>query len=220
MQCTRCGRDLSEQARFCPDCGLKIERTGDVGANEAPASSGLPGLPPLPASKESVEAEFVPASFDNVTPPIKPVTTPAPMPIPTLNPQAAAPAPSAPVSSVSQTYVAPTVLLPQYTYKEESEYYTFDATEKPDFEAIRGISIVLIVMSVLTIFGVLFPLPICIVALVMACTGKSDPDPLSAKRKFNTCRILTIVSVISVALLYIGLFVLRYLMNYTDLFVV
>lgn len=89
---------------------------------------------------------------------------------------------------------------------EESDYYHFDAMEKPDFEAIRGISIVLIVLSVLLIFPMLFPMPLAIVALVKACTGMGESNPSRARNEFNTCRVMIIICVIAFIIIFAGLY--------------
>ena len=83
---------------------------------------------------------------------------------------------------------------------EEGDFYHFDATEKPDFEAIRGISIVLIIISALSVIGILFPMPIAIASLVMSCGGIGERDPRKALDKFNTCRVLVIVAVVTLLL--------------------
>lgn len=227
MQCARCHRELSDVAKFCPDCGLKIEKTGDVGAENAPAYSGLPGLPPLPSSpssKKEVESEFVPVSFDNVTMPVNNMPDIRPQPAPAVfAPATQAYAPASPAyaqgqpvaAPVFQPNIAPVVLFPRNTYWEESDYYHIDATEVPDFEAIRGISIFLMVVSLLPVFGVLFPLPLCIVSLILSCLGAGEVDPVRAKKRFNVCRVLAIISIIAVVVLLILIYVLRYLANYT-----
>ncbi len=212
MQCPRCHRELSDIAHFCPDCGLKIERNEEAGANEAPASSVLPPLPAVPSSKEEVGSEFVPVSFDNVAPPVLPSYTPA-----TPSPSKQRPL-FAPIQQgypmTSGANIAPVLLNPNYAI-DESDYYHIDATECYDFEAFRGISIFLMVISALTVFGIIFPLPLCIVTLVFACLGTGEADPVRAKKRFRTCRALTIISVFSVIAMFVGIYVIRYLANYT-----
>ena len=83
---------------------------------------------------------------------------------------------------------------------EEGDFYHFDASEKPDFEAIRGISIVLIIISAISMIGILFPMPIAIASLVMSCAGIGERDPRKARDKFSTCRVLVIVAVVTLLL--------------------
>jgi len=226
MQCIRCRRELVDEARFCPDCGLKIDTREVAGADTAPVPSGLPGLPVIPtdpSQKGSDEKEFIPASFDQVssrpenTAPVMPAAVPDPTPVQSPNP-VFAPLPqgyAAPAASAGYGAV-PMLLTPDYPI-EESDYYHLDATEVYDFEAFRGISIVLIVVSILTMVGILFPLPICIVTLVFSCMGIGERDPRRAKSRFKVCKILTVISIVTVILLIIGIYVLRYLNNYTNI---
>ena len=79
---------------------------------------------------------------------------------------------------------------------DESTYYHIDATEEYDFEALRGISIVLVVISALSLVGILMPLPLAIVALVKACGGIGERNPYEKKNKFDSGRTLVIVSVL------------------------
>lgn len=225
MKCIRCRRELSEQARFCPDCGLKIEIIEDAGAEVAPASSDLPYIPPLPVSpslEKNSEEAFVPASFDQITvnpantSPMASAAVPSPVPGPMQLP-GTAPLPAAQgfaASAIPSGYGASPVLVTQNYPIDESDYYRFDATEKYDFEAFRGVSIVLMAFSALTVFGIIFPLPICIVTLVFSCMGVNEKDPRQAKSRFKICKILTIISIFAVIALLIGIYVLRYLMNY------
>lgn len=90
---------------------------------------------------------------------------------------------------------------------EESEYYHIDAMEKPDFDAMRGISIVLIVLSVLFFVTILFPLPLAIIALVKSCSGAVETNPYVAKKTFNTCRVLIIISIVVMACVLVGFYI-------------
>ena len=153
------------------------------------------------------------------TSPAEPATVPGPVSEPLMRPDPVFvpvpqgyTAPAVPAGYAS----APVLLTPDYPI-EESDYYHLDATEVYDFEAFRGISIVLMVFSALTMFGILFPLPICIVTLVFSCLGNGDHDPRRAKSRFKVCKILTVISIVTVILLIIGIYVLRYLNNYTNI---
>ena len=75
----------------------------------------------------------------------------------------------------------------------------------------RGISIVLIVLSALSFIGILFPMPLAIVSLVKACSGAEERNPVIAKRSHNICRILVIISIIAIILILIGLAIWSYL---------
>ena len=228
MKCIRCRRELTDEARFCPDCGLKVDTKETAGVDTAPATSGLPGLPPLPETpsfEKQNEGAFVPASFDQVTvnpantSPAEPATVPGPVSEPLMRPDPVfVPVPQGYTApAVPAGYASAPVLLTSDYPIEESDYYHLDATEIYDFEAFRGISIVLMVFSALTMFGILFPLPICIVTLVFSCLGNGDHDPRRAKSRFKVCKILTVISIVTVILLIIGIYVLRYLNNYTNI---
>ena len=216
MQCIRCRRELSEEARFCPDCGLKID-TKDAGAAvAAPASSGLPGLPLVSmesSSTEKAEGEFVPSSYDQITSPVPASYNQNTSPMSSSYNQIT---PSVPAAYFQGGYAAPVYQMPSYPV-DESDYYHIDATEKYNFEAFRGISIVVMVLSVLTMFGILFPLPICIVTLILSCMSADERDPARAKSRFKTCRVLSIISIIAIIILVVAIYVLRYLVNYTEL---
>jgi hypothetical protein len=110
--------------------------------------------------------------------------------------------------------IAPVLFQPSYPI-DESDYYHIDATETYDFEAIRGISIFLMVISVLTVFGILFPLPLCVVTLVLAILGTGEVDPVRAKKRFRTCRVLAIICIISAIGLLLAVYAFQYLRNYT-----
>ncbi len=142
MRCGNCQKELSENALFCPDCGMKIDRSG---------------------------------FSENLPDPMASVHSP-----------------------ILNTY-------------DESDYYHIDATETPDFEAMRGISIVLIVASAFSFLGILFPMPLAIVSLVKACTGVDEKNPYAARRAHDLCRTLVIISIIGVILIWTGLFAFFYL---------
>ena len=174
MRCSNCQKELSENAYFCPDCGTKVSREETSEQMPDPTVSVSPSISP------AVETPFVPASFD-------------------ARPKSAASLFSAP-KPVPEYYPP----LPPLQVYDESDYYHIDATETPDFEAIRGISIILIVLSVFTFVGVLFPMPLAIVSLVKACNGVGERNPTIAKQSHDLCRILIIISAIAVVTLYIA----------------
>ena len=78
---------------------------------------------------------------------------------------------------------------------DESTYYHIDANEEYDFEAMRGICIALVVISTLSLVGILMPLPLAIAALVKACGGIGERNPYEKKNKFNSCRTWVIISI-------------------------
>lgn len=182
MRCSNCQKELSENALFCPDCGMKAERS------EASEQMPDPTVSLSPSADSSSVAGFVPASFDAGRDPASLFAPPEPVPaFPSYPP------------------------LPPLNFYEESDYYHIDATEVPDFEAMRGISIVLIVLSALSFIGILFPMPLAIISLVKACSGAEERNPVIAKRSHNICRILVIISIIAIILILIGLAVWSYL---------
>lgn len=113
------------------------------------------------------------------------------------------PAPSLASPIPGYTPTPSTFFKPAPRVTEESDFYHIDAMEKPDFEAMRGISILLIIVSICTMVGILFPMPLAIVSLVSACGGIGERDPLAAKRKFDTCRTLVIVTVVSLLVIFL-----------------
>ena len=182
MRCSNCQKELSENAYFCPDCGTKVER------QDEPEQMPDPTVSVSPSVASSSETPFVPASFDGKRDPSGIFGAPEPVP-----------------------QFPPYPPLPPLQVYDESDYYHIDATEKPDFEAMRGISIVLIVLSALSFIGIIFPLPLAIISLVNSCTGAEERDPMTAKHKHDICRTLVILSIIAVTLIWIGIFVYAYL---------
>lgn len=220
MQCIRCRRELPDIAVFCPDCGLKIDNSKAVEAGADTVPSGLPGLPvlsPEPSIKNQEKSEFVPASFDQVTPSVKSAQEPYSYPEENRLRTAPGMQPAFSAAYPQRGYASAVFQAPVYPI-DESDYYHIDATESYNFEAFRGISIVTSVISALTMVGILFPLPLCVVTLVFSCLGVAEKDPARAKSRFNVCRILTIISIIAVILLIILIYVLRYLHNYAKFF--
>ena len=182
MRCSNCQKELSENALFCPDCGMKAERS------ESSEQMPDPTVSLSPSADSSSGAGFVPASFDEGRDPASLFTAPEPVPaFPSYPP------------------------LPPLNFYDESDYYHIDATETPDFEAMRGISIVLIVLSALSFIGILFPMPLAIISLVKACSGAEERNPVIAKRTHGICRILVIISIIAIILILIGLAIWSYL---------
>lgn len=174
MRCVTCNAELSTEAKFCPNCGQTIA--------ERNMSSFVPA-----------SASFAPQMNTSYAPQVV-----APYPSQVAAPYV--PPVSAPISGAPVYTSAPaTGWYGQPVYGQpsvdESDYYHFDATEKLDFEAMRGISIVLIVISVICVFTILFPLPLAIVSLVKACNGIRMTDPRKAKQQFSTCRTLVIISI-------------------------
>ncbi len=189
MQCENCHREISDIAVFCPECGMKVNRQEPTGDILTPAVS---------------EPAFVPASFDNPTPPL---TSPAAVQT-SLFPQPAA---------FSQPAPAPII--------DESDFYHIDATEKLDFIAIRGISITLLILSAFTflvsfsmtltentacavmMLGSIATIPLAILSLVLSCKGNDDKDPARALRTFNACRIMVIIAIILTVLVIAGIYI-------------
>ena len=227
MFCEKCFSEIAEGAAFCKECGHPVNRNNDSGTGAAEM--------PSPVSASSVQLPFVPASFqpepvkdtpepmaEELSPSasLEPEMPSAPQPV--LAPQTFQPA--QPVSQpaqpafVPQSFAAPQSVFSSapiqaaYGYPgfgsavEEGDYYHFDATETPDFEAMRGISIALLIISACTVFGIVFPLPLCIASLVMSCTGIGERDPRRALNKFSTCRTLVIITVVTLLIfLLVGL---------------
>ena len=191
MQCENCHREISDIAVFCPECGMKVNRQETTGDILTPAVSA-------PA--------FVPASFDNPTPPL---TSPATVQT-SLFPQPAA---------FSQPAPAPII--------NESDFYHIDAAEKPDFIAMRGISITLLIISAFTflvsfsmtltmdtacaimLLGSIATIPLAIISLVLSCKGNDDRDPARALRTFNICRALLITAIILTVLVIAGIYIVE-----------
>ena len=177
MRCSNCQKELAENAYFCPDCGMKVDR------NESAEQMPDPTVPVSPSVPSEPESSFVPASFDAARPDMATMfALPTPLPDPSLYPP-----------------------IPPLQVYDESDYYHIDATEKPDFEAMRGISIVLIVMSALSFIGIIFPMPLAIISLVKACSGTEERNPRIAKQSHNVCRTLVIISTIAVTIIWIAI---------------
>ena len=192
MRCVNCQKELSDRAAYCPDCGLRVQRPDlpELPDPTMPVPQQTPSSPvqPPPASSD---APFVPASFDAMSPPAGAFAASKPA--------------SAPVSA-SLFDPSKTVIFSA----NESDYYHIDATETPDFEAMRGISIVLIIASALSFIGILFPMPLAIVSLVKACTGAQEVNPTTAKRRHETCRRLVIITAICIVLVWIAIILAIY----------
>ena len=202
MQCERCKAELSPDAKFCPECGQIVEMKEQQESFGSPAVASLekntetgignlsdpvlaPEMKPLP--EKSAPLPFVPATHSNPSPALA-------APIPGYRPTPSAFFKPAPM--------------------EESDFYHIDAMEKPDFEAMRGISIALILVSICTLVGILFPMPLAIVSLVSSCGGIGERDPYTAKRKFDTCRTMVIVTVITLLVIVITGIILLGVMGY------
>ncbi len=219
MICSRCHKEISDQALFCTECGQRVNTTTETltPASLTPASLTQSPLTPSSESPVLAPSTFAPAPAPAASPALSPETAaPAPAAQPqafvpasydAANPGAAYPAqgavpaarPAVPVFvpvSYDAGYTG-TPYVPQVI--EESAYYHIDATECYDFEALRGMSIAMIIISVLSLVGILMPLPIAIISLVTACNAVGYRDVFKRKEAFNKCRTLLIVSVCLIA---------------------
>ena len=210
MICSRCHKEISDQAVFCTECGQRVGATTEL---LTPTTFTPATLTP---------ASVTPASL---TPP--PSQYPAPGPAPVSQPSAPASvlSPAAPLVPAAPLAPAATAATAQifvpasydagytgtpfsgYPQIEESTFYHIDATECYDFEGLRGMSIVMLIVSVLSVVGILMPLPLAIASLVTACNGVGIREPLKAKKAFERCRLFLIISVCLIAfyiLLFIG----------------
>lgn len=185
MRCTACNAELSSESKFCPDCGQSVSPM------TAPAF--------VPASASF--SPQVPVAPDTSTPVTAPYVVPA---YPTCGPATYAQDPA------YGWYGQPAYGSP---YMEESDYYHFDATEKLDFEAMRGISIVLLVLSVICVVTIVFPLPLAIIALVKSCSGKDIADPYKAKKQFSACRTLVIICITTFVAIFLLVLLSELLVN-------
>jgi len=196
MLCSHCQKEIADGSLFCTECGARV--AADI-LMPAQTAFSVPD-PTLPVSA-SHSAE----TTSSVELPVQPVSAPAQ---PALQPvQSYSPAPAAFVPQTAPVFAGNGNAY-SYAY-DESTYYHIDAREEYDFEALRGISIVLVVISTLCLVGILMPLPIAIVALVKACGGIGERNPYEKTRKFNTCRLLIIIS-ICVLCFYILLFIIGF----------
>ena len=200
MICSHCQKEIVDGAIFCPECGAMVEAskqaetttpTPDQDSTLIQTSDPVPASAPAPAVPM-----FVPVSAE---------TAPVVQPANVLQPQTALPPLPAPGMTPPPAFSAPAGAFP-YAY-DESTYYHIDAKEEYDFEALRGISIALIVASVLCLVGILMPLPLAIVSLVKACNGLGERNPYEKTRLFNSSRLLILIS-IGILCLYVILFTL------------
>lgn len=219
MICSRCHKEISDQALFCTECGQRVTSGTETltPASLTPASLTRPALTPSSESPVLAPSTFAP------TPAVSGTQVPNPEHVaPTAQPQAQDFVPASydvgnpgtpyPVQGAvpSATQAAPvfvpvsydagytgTAYIPQPV--EESTYYHIDATECYDFEGIRGMSIAMIIISLLSVVGILMPLPIAIVSLVTSCNAVGYRDVFKRKQAFNKCRTLLIVSVCLIA---------------------
>ncbi|MBO4688859.1 MAG: hypothetical protein J5636_10140 [Clostridiales bacterium] len=155
----------------------------------APVSASAPSNPFVPASFAAPEQQT--SSSPVLAPASQPVLAPA---TPSSAPIRSYAAPQPVFASAPQAYVG------AFSTVDEGDYYHFDASETPDFEAMRGISIALIILSACTVIGILFPMPIAIASLVISCGGIGERDPRRALNKFHTCRTLVIIAVVTLLL--------------------
>ncbi|MBR5975399.1 MAG: hypothetical protein IK020_09480 [Clostridiales bacterium] len=211
MLCEKCFSEIAEGAAFCKECGHPVNKLTDTGTGEA----GMPA----PVSASAPSMPYVPASFAE---PVRqavsqPVLTPAPQPI--LAPAMPSSAPIRSYAAPQPVFAsAPAAYMGVSSTIDEGDYYHFDASETPDFEAMRGISIALIILSVCTVIGILFPMPVAIASLVMSCGGIGERDQRRALDKFHTCRVLVIIAVVTLLLFFLaGLIIALSLGYFADL---
>ena len=217
MICSHCNKEISDNAAFCTECGQRVvpvkapepavspapvEKPAFTPAafpETAPAAPAVPETPAVAATPAAPRAPLAPAS-DVLTPstPAAPLS-PAPLsPAPAANP-VAAPA-FVPAAFPAQP------ILPNPERYEESTYYHLNATEVFDFEAMRGIAIVLIILSVMSVVGIVLTMPLAIISLIVACQGLGERNTASLKSKFNTCKILSIICILILLALVIAFF--------------
>ncbi|MBR3056462.1 MAG: zinc ribbon domain-containing protein [Clostridiales bacterium] len=199
MICSHCHKEILDGAVFCTECGYLI-RSGEATDILTP---------------ELTKTEVSPSDMPET--PANPETSSAPVLTPFMAP--AAPETTAPAAPLPQVQYDTRMLgqpgfVPQasafpYAY-EEGPYYHINAREEYDFEAMRGISIVLIIVSALTLVGILMPLPLSIASLVKACSGMGERNPYEKTKKFNSSRTLIITS-ICILLFYAVLFAVIFL---------
>lgn len=187
MLCEQCHKEISDNALFCTECGHPVAKQEPL----RPDTVGTPVPAPAPSP-------FVPASFAQKEDP------------------AFAPAPSAPQPFVPVSYAAPQSVFsaaPAMAFQapapaiysnpvDESDFYHIDATEKYDFEGLRGLSIVMLVLSFLSIVGILCPMPLCIISLVKSIGGVEERNQQEASRSFSLCKTLLIISAALLVLIY------------------
>lgn len=206
MICSRCHKEISDQALFCTECGQRVGVPTELltpatltPASITPKTFTPENLTPATLTPPLSQPTVLGASNVPVVPPVMPGAAVAPA----LAPVTATPA-FVPVSYDAGYTGAPFTGYPQI---EESTFYHIDATECYDFEGLRGMSIVMLIVSVLSLVGILMPLPLTIASLVTACNGVGLHDPIKAKRAFERCRLFLIISVCLIAfyiLLFIG----------------
>lgn len=206
MICSRCHKEISDQALFCTECGQRVGASTELltpatltPASITPKTFTPENLTPATLTPPLSQPTVLGASNVPVVPPVMPGAAVAPA----LAPVTATPA-FVPVSYDAGYTGAPFTGYPQI---EESTFYHIDATECYDFEGLRGMSIVMLIVSVLSLVGILMPLPLTIASLVTACNGVGLHDPIKAKRAFERCRLFLIISVCLIAfyiLLFIG----------------
>lgn len=189
MLCEQCHKEISDNALFCTECGHPVAKQEPL----RPDTVGTPTPAPAP---------FVPASFAQKE-----------------DPAAAAPAPSAPQPFVPVSYAAPqsvfsaapAMAIPtpvMYSNPiDESDFYHIDATEKYDFEGLRGLSIAMLVLSFLSLVGILCPMPLCIISLIKSIGGVDERNHQEARRKFSLCKTLLIISAVLLVLIYLAFFI-------------
>jgi len=210
MICSRCHKEISDQAVFCTECGQRVGASTELltpttftPANYTPAPLTPPALTPPPSQASA----FEPSPVSQVSAPVPALSPATPL------------APAAPLASAAPAAAA-TIFVPAsydsgytgtpftgYPQIEESTFYHIDATECYDFEGLRGMSIVMLIVSVLSVVGILMPLPLTIASLVTACNGVGIREPAKAKQAFERCRLFLIISVCLIAfyiLLFIG----------------
>ena len=85
MFCPKCGKQVPDNIRFCPDCGAPLGLPREVPASPSPAAPAdqasptpEPRIQPPPPPKAAPQASFGSAPASPVTPPVPPMAPPAP----------------------------------------------------------------------------------------------------------------------------------------------
>ena len=187
MLCEQCHKEISDNALFCTECGHPVAKQEPL----RPDTVGTPAPTPfVPASFAQKEEPAVAAPAPSAPQPFVPVSYAAPQSVFSAAPAMAVPAPV--------MYSNPI---------DESDFYHIDATEKYDFEGLRGLSIVMLVLSFLSIVGILCPMPLCIISLVKSIGGVEERNHQEARRSFSLCKTLLIISAVLLVLIYLAFFV-------------
>lgn len=219
MICNHCKSEISDDARFCPECGLVVSKPESTDILTPETVPSVQGSDPVPASDllsdPGLEQDLEP---DPAMPPVQAfVPVSSSLNNPGIEQQPASPAPLSPAAPVIPTLTAPNpqaFFAQQPEIYDESGYYHVNAAEVYDFEAMRGISILLIILSAISVVGVIFPMPLAVITLVKACGGIGERNTTAAASRFSTCKILTIVTICTLLLFVIAGAILVVAMGY------